>query len=261
MNKEIRIFITLICFLIMRCGQDPIINLPQFPDPAFVTRNNYTFDGGIATLRTMGLMLNNGDPAMSVGMIVEGIVLNDYDSVIDGVYFDKGFFIQDQNAAIFVRSIAGISVKRGDMIRLNVIDIFRSSCAACVVPEMGRLQIVNFSIVSVISSANKIYCVDISSPTSPINPAEGPIFVKIKGYVSHKNTADPATWGMDSNSWGIRIPHLSDRNLPNVLVGDEIIAFGIVESYSSQIAGGIVTNNYPLWIYNSADSIYDFTIQ
>ena len=272
---------------LIACGEDPFIDFPSQPDPSFITRTNHTFDGNIAQIRGLstspaGLtdipdpshitrtnysfdgnilpLRNFGDMYLPEGSTytykntLEGVVLNDYDSVSHGVWHDKGFFIQDTNAAIFVRSALGVSVKRGDRIKIAVTSIYRSTCTNCAFPEKGRLQVKTYTIASVVSTANLIYCQDLTAPVTANNPAGGPIYIKVKGKVSLKNTA---TWGLDGNSWGIRIPIATEQSQSSIQVGDDVVLFGIVESYSSQVAGGAVNNQYPLWLYHTADCLFD----
>jgi hypothetical protein len=64
---------------------------------------------------------------------------------------------------------------------------------------------------------------------------------------------------MNSNSWAIRIVVVAERNFPNVLVGDEIVAYGIVDVYEGSMITSVI-NNYVLWVYGAAECIYDFTV-
>ena len=231
--------------------------ITDVPDPSYITRTNYTFDGGILPLRNYGNFFLSEGTTQTYPFNIEGVVLNDYDSTIHGVWHDRGFFIQDTNAAIFVRSLSGISVNRGDRVIISVSTIFRSSCSSCSPIERGRLQIKEYTISSVVSTNNLIYCQDITPPVSVDNPPDGPRLVKVQGTVSKKNTA---TWAMDNNTWGVRIPYDTDQNQSGIAETDSVIIFGVVEAYSSSpIAGGQVTNYYPLWLFSPADSLHNIT--
>ncbi len=288
MIKLFKHLLTLTTLFIVQCGDDPTIQFPtlqdppyvtrvnytfdgnilsaragvsgpvtDIPDPSFITRTNYNFDGNILSLYLTGSYISDGQSS-SVSTLIDGIVLNDYDYSTDGTGFTKGFFIQDQNAAIFVRRLPGISVRRGDKLRLAVTTLFRSSCSSCGPSERGRLQITTYSILTTLSTGNLLYCQDIIPPTSQANPPLGPVFTKIKGTVSTKN-GNPASWGMDSNSWSLYIPYSYERTLSSIISGSVVIAFGMVESYSSSLAGGAVINRYALWAFNTANSIYNLS--
>ncbi len=274
--------------LLVQCGDDPAIQFPALqdppyvtrtnytfdgnissaragvsgpatdvPDPSFITRTNYNFDGNILSLYLTGSFVNDGQ-STSIATLVDGVVLNDYDYSTDGTGFTKGFFIQDQNAAIFVRRLPGIAVRRGDKLRLVATTLYRSSCSSCGLNERGRLQITTYTILTTLSTGSLLYCQDINPPTSNVNPPLGPVLTKIKGTVSAKS-GNPASWGMDSDTWSIYIPHSYERSFSSITVGSEVIAFGMVESYSSSLAGGAVTNRYALWIFQTANSIYNLS--
>ncbi len=251
--------ISLLAIHLLQCGNDPNINFPPFEDPAFITRENYDFGGGIGNLRNYCRSLGPGK-TLNLGMTAVGIVLNSYDSVTHGVYYDKGFFIQDENAAIFVRSKENISVKRGDKIQLNVVSAYRSSCSSCSTPFEPRIQIKNYTIQNTISTDNLIYCIDLTPDTEYDPLLQGPCFVKAVGRVSKKNSDTAASWGMDQNLWGIRFPVENERSFPDVYPGDEIVAYGVIESYG-KVADGEVEIPYPLWVYDSRNCIFDFSLE